>query len=333
MAAQLAYYFFLALFPALLVVVALTSFFPSNALENILSWLGAFTPPEVLEIVRGQIQQITRSGHAGLLTFGLFGALWSSSSAMSAIVDTMNRAYGVKEARPWWRVQLLAILMTVVMSVFILVSFTLVVSGPEIAELVAAHMGLGPVFSWTWKVLQWPVVFLLISTGFGLIYYLAPDAEQLWPWIVPGSQLATVLWLLISLGFRFYVMHFGQFNKTYGTIGAAIVVLLWFYLSGLVLLVGAELNSEIEHASPYGKNEGEKVPGEHRHWPFRTQRHGGIGETPEPSQSPSKASIALLDMAPSKHSNRVALEHPYGPAPTTQRIAQSIVEASGGERR
>ena len=113
------------------------------------------------------------------------------------------------------------------------------------------------------------------------VYYLAPDAEQFWPWIVPGSRFATLLWLLISLGFRFYVIHFGQYNQMYGTIGAVIVVLLWFYLSGLVLLVGAELNSELEHASPYGKNEGEKVPGQHRRWLFRTRRHGGIGETPE----------------------------------------------------
>jgi membrane protein len=285
MAAQLAYYFFLSLFPALLIVVALTSVFPSNLLDSILSWVGAFTPPEVLEIVRGQIQQIRQSGHTGLLTFGLLGALWSSSSAMSAIVDTLNRAYGVKEARPWWKIQLLAIILTVVMSVFVLISFTLVVSGPEIAETIAGRLGLGHLFAWTWNILQWPVVFLLISVAFGLVYYLAPDVEQLWPWIVPGSRFATILWLLISVGFRFYVMHFGQFNKTYGTIGAVIVVLLWFYLSGLVLLIGAELNSEIEHASPYGKNDGEKVPGEHRHWLFRTRRHGGIGETPEPDHA------------------------------------------------
>jgi membrane protein len=281
MAAQLAYYFFLSLFPALLIVVALTSFFPSNLLDSILGWFGLFTPPEVLELVRGQVQQITHSGHAGLLTFGVLGALWSSSSAMSAIIDTLNRAYGVKEERPWWKIQLFAIIMTVVMSVFVLVSFTLVISGPEIAETLATHVGLGPVFAWTWKLLQWPVVFLLISMGFGLVYYLAPDVEQRWPWIVPGSRFATIMWLLISIGFRFYVTHFGQYNKMYGAIGAAIVVLLWFYLSGLVLLVGAELNSEIEHASPYGKDEGEKEPGQHRHWLFRTRRHGGIGETPE----------------------------------------------------
>jgi len=165
MAAQLAYYFFLSLFPALLIVVALTGVFPSNLLDSILHWVGIFTPPEVLDVVRGQIEQIRHSGHAGLLTFGALGALWSSSSAMSAIVDTLNRAYGVKEARPWWKIQLLAIVMVVVMSAFMLLSFTLVVSGPEIAETIAARMGLGPVFEWTWKILQWPIVFLVISLG------------------------------------------------------------------------------------------------------------------------------------------------------------------------
>jgi len=276
MAAQLAYYFFLSLFPALLIVVALTSFFPSNLLDSVLSWLGVFTPPEVLDVVSGQIHQITGSGHAGLLTFGLLGALWSSSSGMTAIVDTLNRAYGVKEARPWWKIQLLAIIMTIVMSVFVLVSFTLVVRGPEIAETLATRVGLGLMFAWTWKIVQWPVVFFLVSIGLQLVYYFAPDAEQRWSWVRPGAMLATALWLVISLGFRFYVTHFGQYNKTYGTIGAVIVLLLWFYLSGLVLLVGAEFNSELEHASAYGKAEGEKVRGERRHWPFRTGRHSGI---------------------------------------------------------
>jgi membrane protein len=285
LSAQLAYYFFLSVFPALLVVVALTSFFPRNLLETILSWFSSFTPPDVLKIVRAQIQLVmTTSGHSGLLTFGALGALWSASSAMNATIDTLNRAYGIKEARPWWRVQALAVVLTIIMSVFVLVAFTLVVAGPEIAEQFAARHGLGPLFEWAWKVLQWPVVFLLISEAFGFVYYLAPDAEQRWLWILPGAHLATALWLLISLGFRFYVTHFGQFNRMYGTIGGVIVMLLWFYLSGLVLLIGAEFNSEIEHASPYGKAEGEKVPGEHRGWLFRSRWHTGIGETPEPSK-------------------------------------------------
>src|SRR5215471_12849205 len=152
LSAQLAYYFFLAVFPALLVVVALTSFFPRNLLNQMLDWFATFTPPDVLKIVRAQIQLITTSGHAGLLTFGALGALWSASSAMNATIDTLNRAYGIKEARPWWRVQLLAITLTLIMSVFVLVAFTLVVAGPEIAETIAARHGLGRLFTWTWKI-------------------------------------------------------------------------------------------------------------------------------------------------------------------------------------
>jgi membrane protein len=139
LAAQLAYYFFLSVFPALLVVVALTSVFPRNLLEQTVVWLGSFTPPDVLQILSAQIELITKSGHAGLLTFGALGALWSSSSAMNATIDTLNRAYGIHEARSWWKVQLLAIVLTIIMSVFVLVAFTMVIAGPEIAEKVAAR--------------------------------------------------------------------------------------------------------------------------------------------------------------------------------------------------
>jgi len=280
LSAELAYYFFLSIFPALLVVVALTSVFPRNLLDQILAWSGSFTPPDVLRIVKSQIDLITKSGHTGLMTFGVLGALWSSSSAMSAAIDTLNRAYGIHEARSWWKVQSLAIVLTIVMSIFVLVAFTLVVAGPEIAGKIAAGQGFGAFFEWTCKILQWPVAFLLISEGFACLYYLAPDAEQRWPWILPGAHLATALWLLISLGFRFYVTHFDQYNKMYGAIGGVIVMLLWFYLSALVLLFGAEFNSEIEHASPFGKAEGEKVPGERRGWLFRSRWHSRIGETP-----------------------------------------------------
>jgi membrane protein len=286
LAAQLAYYFFLSVFPALLVAVALTSVFPRDVLDRILTWLGTFTPPDVLRILSTQIQLVTQSGHTGLLTFGVLGALWSSSSAMNAIIDTLNRAYGIHEARPWWKVQSLAIVLTVIMSGFVLAAFTLVVAGPTMAEQVAARHGLGPLFAWAWTILQWPIIFLVISEGFAFVYYFAPDVEQRWPWILPGAHLATALWLLISFGFRFYVTHFGQYNKMYGAIGGVIVMLLWFYLSGLALLLGAEFNSEIEHASPYGKAEGEKVPGERRGWLFRSRRHSRIGETPEQQQTP-----------------------------------------------
>src|SRR5262249_50663105 len=155
------------------------------------AWFGSFTPPDVMRIVRTQIDLITTSGHTGLLTFGVLGALWSSSSAMSATIDTLNRAYGIHEARSWLKVQALAVVLTIVMSVFVLVAFTLVLAGPEIAEQIASRYGLGALFEWSWKILQWPVIFILISEAVAFVYYLAPDAEQRWPWILPGAQIAT----------------------------------------------------------------------------------------------------------------------------------------------
>jgi membrane protein len=159
-------------------------------------------------------------------------------------------------------VRLIAIALTLGLSFFILVSIALVLVGPTLAEHVAISLHLGTAFKWAWWVLQWPVVFALVATAIGWVYYFAPDVKQDWIWITPGSILATVLWVLVSLAFKAYLSYFPNYNETYGTLGAFIVVLTWFYLSGLAVLVGAELNAEIEHASPYGKAPGEKVPGE-----------------------------------------------------------------------
>jgi uncharacterized BrkB/YihY/UPF0761 family membrane protein len=160
---------------------------------------------------------------------------------------------------------------------------------------VAAWFHLGSAFEWTWKIVQWPVVFGLICLAVALIFYYAPDAEQDWVWITPGSLLATTLWVLISLGFKFYVSNFGSYNATYGTIGAVIVLMLWFYVSSLAVLAGAEMNAEIEHASPYGKDPGEKVPGEkkkigaaaERAWRERKARAGAV----KPAISPRNCDV------------------------------------------
>ncbi|MGE0451363.1 MAG: YihY/virulence factor BrkB family protein [Vicinamibacterales bacterium] len=265
LAAQLAYYFFLALFPALLVLVALLSFVPVDSLmETVMGTLSRVAPPDVLQIIRDQLETITSEDGTGLLTFGMLGALWSSSSGITAVMDSLNQAYDIRESRPWWKVRLTAVVLTVALALFIIVSTVLVVGGPALAEQVAEWFYLGDAFAWTWKILQWPVVFLLVSMAMALIYYYAPDAEQEWTWITPGSIAATLLWLIVSLGFRFYVTSFGNYNATYGAIGGVIVLLLWFYLSALAVLVGAELNAEIEHASPYGKDPGERKPGERK---------------------------------------------------------------------
>ena len=263
LAAQLAYYFFLALFPALLFLVALISFIPvEGLLDTITTTLGRVAPSEALTLIQDQILKIADNKNGGLLTLGMIGTIWSTSSGVTAIIDTLNQAYDIQEARPWWKVRLIALGLTISLAIFIVLATTLVLVGPTLGEKVAAWAHLGPAFAWTWNIIQWPVVFGLVALAIAMIYYFAPDAEQEWIWITPGSILATMLWLLTSLAFRFYVTHFTSYNATYGAIGGAIVLMLWFYVSALAVLVGAEMNAEIEHASPYGKDPGEKAPGE-----------------------------------------------------------------------
>jgi membrane protein len=283
LAAQLAYYFFLSLFPTLLCLIALASLFPlQNFVDEMTRMLGPVLPAEALDVIREQMVKISESDDTALLSFGLLLALWSSSSAMGAVVYAMNRAYDIEDSRPWWRVRLLAILLTIGLAFFILLSLTLVLAGPQLADFATAWLGMPVVFAWIWKVIQWPLVLFLVATGIGLIYYFAPDAEQDWVWITPGSLLATVLWLLASLGFRYYVVTFGDYSETYGAVGGFIVVLMWFYISALAVVIGAELNAEIEHASPWGKDRGEKVPGEKRRLGSAAQRSYYLRQLGEP---------------------------------------------------
>jgi membrane protein len=265
LAAQLAYYFFLALFPALLFMLAVASFFPlAQFTEMLPQALGRFAAPEMVALLRDQLQQISNANHGGILSIGLLGALWSSSAAIVSITSALNRAYDIEDSRPWWKVRLIAIALTIALGVFVLISFTLVLAGPAIADALARIFGFGAVFSWTWNILQWPIAFALITIAVGLVYYFAPDAEQEWVWITPGSILATALWLLASLLFRIYVVSFGDYQATYGALGGVVVLMLWMYLTALAIVIGAEVNAEIEHASPWGKEPGEKVPGQRR---------------------------------------------------------------------
>ena len=263
LAAQQAYYFFFALFPALLFVIAVASFFPlQNLIDDVVLMIGRVAPAEVVRIITETMRELSKQNSGGILTFAFVVAIWSSSGAMVSIITTLNAAYDVTESRPWWMSRLTAIALTVGIAVFILASMFLVIAGPTVAENLATRMRLGPVFTWTWLVLQWPVAFALVATAIGLVYYFAPDVEQDWVWITPGSVLATLLWLVISLGLKLYYQMMPNANAAYGTIGGVMVLMLWFYCSGLALLLGAELNAEIEHASPYGKDPGERVAGE-----------------------------------------------------------------------
>jgi membrane protein len=174
----------------------------------------------------------------------------------------------LKETRPWWKQRLTAIGLTVALSIFIIGALILVVAGGRIAEWLAAHYGLGPVFPVGWKIVQWPVALACMTFAFALIYYLAPDfREQAWQWLTPGAVIGVVLWLLVSLGFRVYLHYFNSYNATYGSLGAVIILMLWLYFTGAAVLIGGEVNSEIENAAaqqgdPEAKEKGEKAPNE-----------------------------------------------------------------------
>ncbi len=255
-AAQLAYYFALALFPALLFIVALASYLPFNVIYEVVGALQPIAPPAVLEIIRTQLESIVAGEAPSILTIGILGALWSSSGAMTSIVSALNKAYDIPETRPWWKVRLLSIGLTIALALFVLLSFAMIVAGPDAGRWLTGWLGLSDVFDSVWRMLRWPLVFVLATTGIAIVFYYAPDADQDWVWITPGSILTTVLWVLFSMGFRIYVTRVGDYTATYGALAGAAILLLWLYFSGLALLIGGELNSELEHAAnPELKNQ------------------------------------------------------------------------------
>ena len=244
--AQLSYYFFLALFPALICFVALASFFPIEHLTDIvLGILMRIAPPDVLSLVERQLSVIAERRNAGLLTFGIIGTVWSASAGMQTLIRTLNFAYHVPETRPWWRVRLRAMALTLVVPAFALASLTAVLVGPVVGTRLAGALHLSALFVWSWRLVHWPLVFGLLVCGLAFVYTVGPNAPQRWQCLIPGSCFATAMWIGASLGLRWYVVSLATYEKTYGTIGTALVILLWFYVTGLAMLVGAELNSVV----------------------------------------------------------------------------------------
>jgi membrane protein len=247
LAAQLAFYFLLALFPALLFLVALIGYVPiENALDELLATLGTVAPRELVALLRTQLAAIASGSQAGLLTLGIAGAIWSSSAAMVAIIDALNHAYDVGEWRPWWKRRIVALALTMALAAFIILSLALVLIGPDAARRVAGWVGAAPIAVFLWSLLRWPAMVLLIVFGVDLVYYFAPNRRTRWRWVTPGAMLATALWIVSSFAFKFYVVNFGNYTATYGAIGGIIVTMLWFYVSSLAILIGAELNGVIE---------------------------------------------------------------------------------------
>ncbi|MBV9182558.1 MAG: YihY/virulence factor BrkB family protein [Acidobacteria bacterium] len=249
--ASLSYYFLLALFPLFLFLVSLIGVFAaphSQLQENIVSALGRLAPGSASELVRGVVHQTFRSSSGIKLAAGIFGALWAASGGMGAVVISLNKIYQVEETRPWWKQKLMIVGLTGALSALMIVALVLALYGGKIGQALFAHLGAGKVFPIIWKVLEWPVSFAAMFLAFSLVYYFAPSIkERKWYWVTPGSATGVALWLIASVGFRFYLRFFNSYSATYGSLGAVVILMLWLYITGLAILIGGEVNWVIEN--------------------------------------------------------------------------------------
>lgn len=250
-AAQMSFYFFLSVFPMLLVLMAaLGQFLDAQSLVRgaILERLASIAPDPIVKVFTGALDHLAGQARAPL-TWGILVALWASSSGMVATIRGLNLAYGVEEERPWWKRRLVALILTLVLMVFIGAAMLLLAYGVPLAEALARRMGFGSAFVLGWQIGQWPVIFGFVLLAFDLLYYFAPHRPRVrWHWMQPGTMIAIALWLAASLGLKFYVANFANYKLAYGSLGAVIVLMLWFYLTGIAILAGAEINSQCEQA-------------------------------------------------------------------------------------
>lgn len=243
--AQLAFWFLMGFFPMLLCVTSMVSLLSSapDSQATLMSYIADVLPSGASHLVRQVLAQTASSGRA---SFSLLFALWSSSSATAGLINTLNGIYRLRESRPWWKYQVTSIALAIALGVLLTAALIIVVYGPFIFHSIAPGSGSLLV----WKVAQWPVAALLLILALLGLYRFAPDIrKQKWKWLLPGAVIAAAIWMVASILFKLYVRHFSQFGLLYGSLGTLIILMLWFYLSGVAILVGGEINALLEDAA------------------------------------------------------------------------------------
>ena len=251
LAAQLAFYLILAIFPFILFLVAVLDAFGSSSpqfVDELFEYLQRVMPAQVFDLIEAYTERTLRDEDTapGLLSVGILGTIWAASGAFSALINALNRAYDVQETRPYWKVKGTAILMTLGLSVLVLGGALLLIAGPSIGGTIAEVFTLDDEFVVVWNVVRWPAALLFMVATVALLFYFAPDVEQPFRWITPGGFVGIALWVLASLAFNLYLgSDFNTYDRTYGSIGTVIVLLLYLYISSLTILFGATLNATL----------------------------------------------------------------------------------------
>ena len=265
-AAELGFWFFLAVFPGLVFLLTIFGFVTGSKpglQQQLFSYIAQAMPPAASQLIHKTITETTNHAGGWKLIFGILGALWSASSGVASLMTVLNFAYHVKEKRPYIKARLgVAVWLTLALSALILAALAIVLFG-GMATSWAASQGLGTFAYWAWKIVQYPLALAFVILAFAVLYYYAPDVEQQkWYWITPGSVIGVGLWILASAGFRIYLHYGNTYSATYGSLATVIILMMWFYITALAFLVGAEINANIENAAAEHGRADAKLRGE-----------------------------------------------------------------------
>ncbi|HZS35758.1 MAG TPA: YihY/virulence factor BrkB family protein [Polyangia bacterium] len=247
LAAQFAYWSLLALFPFAIFLLTIIGYVPLHGLdEQVLDIVNNVMPAQAAALFEHTLREVIGRQRGWLLLFALVGSVWSATGGMASTLTALNRAYGVQETRPWWKRKLLCIAMTVGAALAMIVSTAAMLIGPQLVHSLMELLGLGGAFDVIWRWVRWPIVVGGLLFALALVYYFLPNVKQRFRAITPGSVIAVGLWVIVSSAFNAYVSHFHSYAKTYGTLGTAVVLMTWLYLTGLVVILGGEINAVLD---------------------------------------------------------------------------------------
>jgi membrane protein len=265
-AAELAFNFVLALFPLFIFLLSVLGLFAARAIalrEDLFVYVSQVLPPDAAQVVAKTLNEVMRNASNGKLTFGIVLTVWFASGGMTSLMSALNGVYRVNERRSWVKVRAISFVLTIAISLLIILALVIVLSGGYLANTVSGYFGLHDVAVLTSRVVQWPVAIAFVTVSFSLIYYFAPDLEeQHWYWITPGSILGVLLWIGASFAFRAYLHFFNTYSRTYGSLGAVMILMMWLYVTGFAFLLGGDINAQIEHAAARRGHPEAKAPGE-----------------------------------------------------------------------
>ena len=245
-AAALSYYFVLAFFPALIALAAIVAYLPIPDLFNtVVGTIARVAPPETMGLIRRIVADVISPNRGALLSFGLAGALWTCSSGFAEIIEALNVAYDVPETRPIWKTRLLSFELVFVIGTLVTLAFAFMIVGPRFGAFLASHLGLSWIFAKIWPALRYVLAVTFTIVALVQLYMLAPNLKQRFTSCLPGAFVAVIGWILLSDALSLYFRKFANLNKTYGVLGGGVALLTWLYWSGFLILLGAELNSEI----------------------------------------------------------------------------------------